>query len=72
MMRGSIATLLLVAIVVYALQVLIVQPLAETEVLPVEHFRSFNLTQDFPLKQGDVTFNVIVVCQKSNVFFCLF
>ena len=71
-MRGSIATLLLVAILVYALQVLIVQPLAETEVLPVEHFRSFNLTQDFPLRQGDVTYNVIVVRHKKSIVLFFF
>jgi hypothetical protein len=63
--RGGIATLLLVVIGVYAVQMLIIGPLDETELLPVGSFRSFNLTQDFPRMQ-DVTLNVVVVCY----FFC--
>jgi len=61
MIRGGIATVLLAVVGVYAVQMLIIGPLGETEVLPVGSFRSFNLTQDFPHMQS-VTLNVVVVC----------
>jgi hypothetical protein len=59
--RGSFATLLLVGIGVYAVQMLIIGPLDETGMLPVGSFRSLNLTENFPPMQ-DVSLNVVVVC----------
>ncbi len=61
-LRGIFATLFFVVIGVYAVQMIIIRPLGETDALPIEQFRSFNLTQDFPLEPKDVTYNVIVVC----------
>ena len=44
------------------MQMIIIRPLVETDALPIEQFRSFNLNQDFPLRPKDVTYNVVVVC----------
>jgi len=58
--RGIFAALLLVIVALYALQALVVQPLYETSLLPVQEFRTLTLPMDFKIS-NPISWNIVVV-----------
>ncbi len=58
--RGTLATLIIALITIFALFNIIVDPIRETALMPVNNLRAYNLPPDF-LPSTETVWNVVLV-----------